>query len=106
MILGAAGQNIYPEEIEEKLNNLPCVQESLAVEEDGKVVALVYLDENVMKAKHIKPEHYESYFQKKLKEVNQNLATYSQIRSFRLQTEEFDKTPKRSIKRFKYTEEA
>ena len=103
LILSSSGQNIYPEEIEEKLNNLSCVQESLAIEEDGKVVVLVYPDKDVMKAKHIKPENYQSYFEKKIKEVNENLASYSQIRSFRIQDNEFDKTPKRSIRRFKYT---
>ena len=104
MILGAAGQNIYPEEIEEKLNNLPCVQESLAVEEDGKVVALIYPDADALKAKGIKPEDYEKHFEEQIKEVNNNLAAYSKIRSFRLQDEEFEKTPKRSIRRFKYME--
>ena len=104
LILGSGGQNIYPEEIEEKLNNLPCVQESLAIEEDGKVVALIYPDADAMKAKDIKPEDYEAYFEGKIKEVNENLAAYSQIRSFRIQEEEFEKTPKRSIRRFKYME--
>ena len=104
MILGASGQNIFPEEIEEKLNNLACVQESLAIEEDGKVVALIYPDTDAMKAKHIKIEDYQKYFAGKIKEVNKNLATYSQIRSFRIQEEEFEKTPKRSIRRFKYME--
>ncbi len=104
LILSAAGQNIFPEEIEEKLNNLPCVQESLAIEEDGKVVALIFPDEDAMKAKNIKPEDYQSYFEGKIKEVNENLAAYSQIRSFRIQEEEFEKTPKRSIRRFKYME--
>ena len=105
LILGPGGQNIYPEEIEEKLNNLSSVQESLAIEEDGKVVALIYPDENVMNAKHISPEDYQSYFDKKIKQVNENLAAYSQIKSFRIQDCEFDKTPKRSIRRFKYTEQ-
>ena len=105
LILGSGGQNIYPEEIEEKLNNLPCVKESLAIEEAGKVVALIYPDFETLKAKHIKPEDYQSYFEDKIKEVNENLASYSQIRSFRIQEEEFEKTPKRSIRRFKYMEE-
>ena len=104
LILGSGGQNIYPEEIEEKLNNLPCVQESLEIEEDDKVVALIYPNEDMMKAKNIKPEDYEAYFEGKIKEVNENLAAYSQIRSFRIQEEEFEKTPKRSIRRFKYME--
>ncbi len=104
LILSASGQNIYPEEIEEKLNNLPSVQESLAIEEDGKVVALIYPNEEVLKMKQINTDRYHSYFERKIKQVNENLASYSQIRSFRLQDEEFDKTPKRSIRRFKYME--
>ena len=104
LILGSGGQNIYPEEIEEKLNNLPCVQESLAIEEDGKVVALIYPDKDALKAKGIKPEDYEKHFDEMIKEVNDNLATYSKIKSFRIQDEEFEKTPKRSIRRFKYME--
>ena len=76
----------------------------MAIEEDGKVVALIFPDEDAMKAKNIKPEDYESYFEEKIKEVNENLAAYSQIRSFRIQEEEFEKTPKRSIRRFKYME--
>ena len=106
LILGPGGQNIYPEEIEEKLNILPCVQESLAIEEDSKVVALIFPDEDAMKAKNIKPEDYQTYFEGKIKEVNENLAAYSQIRSFRIQEEEFEKTPKRSIRRFKYMDQA
>ena len=105
LILGSGGQNIYPEEIEEKLNNLPCVQEALAIEEDGKVVALIYPDVEALKAKQIKPEDYQSHFEDKIKEVNEKLASFSQIRSFRIQEEEFEKTPKRSIRRFKYMEE-
>ena len=105
LILGPGGQNIYPEEIEEKLNSLPCIQESLAIEEDGKVVALIYPDADMMKAKNIDPKDYENYFEDKIKEVNQKLASFSQIRSFRIQEEEFEKTPKRSIRRFKYMEQ-
>lgn len=105
LILSASGQNIYPEEIEEKLNNLSCIQESLAIEEEGKVLALIYPNEESLSSKNIQPHNYQSYFEGIIKDVNKNLATYSQIRSFRLQNEEFDKTPKRSIKRFKYLEQ-
>ena len=105
LILSASGQNIYPEEIEEKLNNLSGVQESLAIEEEGKVVALIYPDEEALDANNIQSHNYQTYFEGIIKEVNKSLATYSQIRSFRLQNEEFDKTPKRSIRRFKYMEQ-
>jgi len=104
LILSSSGQNIFPEEIEEKLNNLPCVEESVAIEENGKVVALIYPNADAMKEKNLEPKDYDKYFEAKIKEVNQNLATYSQIRSFRIQEEEFEKTPKRSIRRFKYME--
>lgn len=104
LILGPGGQNIYPEEIEEKLNNLPSVQESLAVEENGKIVALILPDAEVMKRENIDPKDYDAYFERKIKEVNENLASFSQIKSFRIQKDEFEKTPKRSIRRFKYTE--
>ena len=102
LIISASGQNIFPEEIEEKLNSLPAVQESLAIEEDGKVVALILPNADVMNQKNIEPKDYQAYFEDKIKEVNLNLAVYSQIRSFRIREEEFDKTPKRSIRRFKY----
>lgn len=102
MILGSSGQNIYPEEIEDKLNNLPCVLESLAVEENGKIVALIVPDTEALKAENISPEQYNFFFENKIKEINTKLPNYSKIASLRLQTEEFEKTPKRSIKRFKY----
>ena len=76
----------------------------MAIEEDGKVVVLIYPDADALKAKGIKPEDYEKHFEEQIKEVNNNLAAYSKIRSFRLQDEEFEKTPKRSIRRFKYME--
>lgn len=102
MILGSSGQNIYPEEIEDRLNNSPYVLESLAVEENGKIVALIVPDTEALKAENISPEQYNSFFENKIKEINTKLPNYSKIASLRLQTEEFEKTPKRSIKRFKY----
>ena len=102
MILGASGQNIYPEEIEDKLNNSPYILESLALEENGKIVALIVPDVEALKAETILPEQYDSFFENEIKEINAKLANYSKIASFRIQYEEFEKTPKRSIKRFKY----
>ncbi len=102
LILGASGQNIYPEEIEDKLNNSPYIQESLAIEEDGKVVALIFPDAEVMKQNKIDPTDYITFFDDVVKQVNQTLPLYSKIKSFRIQENEFDKTPKRSIRRFKY----
>lgn len=102
MILGSSGQNIYPEEIEDKLNNSKYVGESLVIEEDGKVVALIFPDAEVMKKENINPTQYQALFEEEIKTINQSLAAYSRIRSFKLRDEEFDKTPKRSIRRFKY----
>ncbi len=104
LIIGASGQNIHPEEIEEKLNNSPYIQETLAIDEDGKVVALIYPDAEVMKQNQIDPKDYITFFDKEIKRINSTLASYSKIRSFRIQEIEFDKTPKRSIRRFKYTD--
>ena len=102
LILGASGQNIYPEDIENKLNNSPYIQESLAIEEDGKVVALIYADAEVMKQTEIDPKDYITFFEEEIKQINLTLPSYSKIKSFRIQEKEFDKTPKKSIKRFIY----
>ena len=102
LILGSSGQNIYPEEIEDKLNNLPSVLESLVIEENGKVVALIFPDAEVMKQLQVDPTDYIAFFDNEVKQINQRLPIYSKITSFRIQEEEFLKTPKRSIRRFKY----
>lgn len=103
MFLGASGQNIYPEEIEDKLNNSPYISESIVVHENGhKIVALIVPDADVLNAEGILPENYEPFFIELLKEINPKLPSYSQISSIKIQEEEFEKTPKRSIRRFKY----
>jgi long-chain acyl-CoA synthetase len=98
MLLGPSGQNIYPEEIEEKINSSPYVSESLAIGEDGKIVALIVPDRETLPAGH----DLQAVFRQVIEEVNTRLPGYSKINSFRLQEEEFEKTPKRSIRRFKY----
>lgn len=102
MILGPSGQNIYPEDIEDKMNNSSYILESLAIEENGKIIALIVPDSEVLKAENILPEQYNSFFDSEIREINSKLANYSKITSFRLRNEEFEKTPKRSIKRFLY----
>ena len=102
MILGSSGQNIYPEEIEDKLNNSPYVQESLVIEEDGKVVALIFPEAEAMKENKVEPKDYQTFFEDVVKGINLTLPLYSKIKSFRIQEEEFVKTPKKSIRRFKY----
>lgn len=102
MILTANGQNIYPEEIEAKLNNMPYVSESLVVERDGKLVALVYPDREDMDAMHLSDHQMEPLMEENRRELNAIVAPYEQISRIQLVSEEFKKTPKRSIKRFLY----
>lgn len=103
MILSSNGSNIYPEEIEDILNSNPYIQESIVLEEEGKIVALVYLDQD--KLKHYKIDLTRSlHIMKVIKGVvNKKLPSYSQISYIYIKEEEFEKTPKRSIKRYLYT---
>lgn len=102
MILGPSGQNIYPEEIENKLNNLPFVNESLVVESNSRLVALVFPDVDAAKVHGIDEEELQKHFEKKRHEINRHLPAYCQISAMKLRSEEFEKTPKKSIKRFLY----
>lgn len=102
MILGSSGQNIYPEEIEEKINNSPFVMESLVIEENKKIIALIVPDTDVLKTKQITADMYPDFYKNVIKEINHKLPAYSRIADFHIQEEEFEKTPKRSIRRFKY----
>lgn len=101
MILGASGQNIYPEEIEDLLNSMELVNESLVKEENGKLVALVYLDQDYLDTRNITLSQEEIKNQIKT-QANQVLSSYEQLSAIYLQEEEFEKTPKRSIKRYIY----
>lgn len=102
MILSSNGQNIYPEEIEDKLNNMLYVSESIVIEKEGKIIALVYPDFDQVNAAHLTDEQLAEAMTTNLKELNQQLPSYSQIHTYKLYNEEFEKTPKRSIKRFLY----
>ncbi len=102
MILSANGQNIYPEEIEAKLNNLPYVGESLVVERGNKLVALVYPDRDAMDKSRLTDQMMPKVMEKVREELNRQLAPYEQISSIQIQSEEFEKTPKKSIKRYLY----
>lgn len=99
MILGASGQNIYPEEIEDKLNNMDGVLESVVVEREGKLVALVFPDS---KGEITFQKPLAELMKENLQKLNGILPKYSQIARFELQEKEFEKTPKKSIKRFLY----
>ncbi len=103
MILSASGQNIYPEEIESKLNNMPFVGESLVVERENKLVALVYPDYEAVDRLGLQGADLDESMEKVRKELNTLLAPYEQISRIQLVPNEFEKTPKRSIKRYLYS---
>jgi long-chain acyl-CoA synthetase len=102
MILGPNGQNIYPEEIESSINNMSYVSESLVIMEDGKLVALVYPDFKKAAADGLPDNAMDSTMEAMLAQINLELPKYCQITKVRIVPEEFEKTPKRSIKRFLY----
>lgn len=114
MILGSSGQNIYPEELEQQINNMPFVNESLVISDNGKLVALIHPDSDALvkagilsSPEEIKDpkavsEKVEPLMLKNLKTLNARLESYNRLSKLRIQTEEFEKTPKRSIKRFLY----
>lgn len=102
MILSANGQNIYPEEIEAKLDNLPFVMESLVVERDGKLVALVYPDYDAVDSTEIGQENLAKVMEENKETLNSMVAAYERIAEIQLFPNEFEKTPKKSIKRYLY----
>ncbi|MFI3239204.1 MAG: AMP-binding protein [Bacteroidales bacterium] len=102
MILTSNGQNIYPEEIEAKLNNMPFVMESLVLDREGKIVALVYPDFEAMDAEGVTNEQLPEKMEMVRAEVNKLLAQYEKVSKIQLMAHEFEKTPKRSIKRYLY----
>jgi len=103
MLLGSSGQNIYPEEIEAKLNNMLYVNESLVVEREGKLVALVYPDYDAMDQLGITRSQLPELMEKVRSELNTLVAPYERISKIQLIATEFEKTPKRSIKRYLYS---
>lgn len=100
MFLGASGQNIYPEEIEDKLNNQEAVSESLIVEREGKLVALVFPDETL--TKRMTPDQILQIMKANLAKLNNLIPGYSKVADIEVQDKPFEHTPKRSIKRFLY----
>lgn len=102
MILGASGQNIYPEEIEQIINNMPYVSESLVIDDHGKLVALIYPDFESAEKAGLDREKLEKVLDDDLKNVNKQLEAYNRLSGLRIMDTEFEKTPKRSIKRFLY----
>ena len=100
MFLGASGQNIYPEEIEDKLNNQEAVGESLIVEREGKLIALVFPDETL--TKRMTKDEILHIMRANLEKLNHLIPSYSKVADIEVQDKPFEKTPKRSIKRFLY----
>lgn len=105
MLLGPSGQNIYPEEIEDKLNAMQFVAESVVIQRDSKLYALIYPDLDEAAAAGIAPEQIADTLEQIRKEVNTELPAYEQIIGVKVMKEEFEKTPKKSIKRFLYVNE-
>lgn len=104
MLLSANGQNIYPEEIEDKLNNLPYVAESIIVQQNEKLVGLVYPDFDDAFAHDLDNNDIERMMEENRITLNALLPSYCQIAKMKIYPEEFQKTPKHSIKRFLYQE--
>jgi long-chain acyl-CoA synthetase len=102
MILTDTGQNIYPEQIEDKLNNLPLVAESLVLENGGKLYGLVVPDFALCEKEHIDKERLNEIMNENLKTLNEQVAAYERLVRIIIYPNEFEKTPKKSIKRYLY----
>ena len=100
MLLGASGQNIYPEEIEDKLNSMPMVNECIVVQRGNKLVALVHPDSD--EVVNFTADELQHIMEQNRQQLNEQLPAYSRITTIELQEEEFAKTPKKSIKRYLY----
>ena len=103
MILSASGQNIYPEEIEAKLNNMAYVSESLIVERGKGLTALVYPDYERMDADRLTVADLSPIMERNRNDLNQLVAPYERVDYIQLTPQEFEKTPKKSIKRYLYS---
>jgi len=102
MILGSSGQNIYPEEIEARINAFPLVQESIVVDRKEGLVALIYPDMEMVDSKKMKEQALEAHLETYRKHLNREIPNYMHVSRFQVVSSEFEKTPKRSIKRFLY----
>lgn len=102
MLLGANGQNIYPEEIEDKLGSLPYVSECVVIQKGEHLYGLVYSDPEDVRAGHLSEAMLEAQMEENRQQLNRIVPSYARLHAIILVPEEFEKTPKRSIKRFKY----
>lgn len=103
MLLGASGQNIYPEEIEDKLNSLALVAESVVVQKGDKLIALAHPDYDEAQTLNLGNKELADIMEQNRQELNSMIPAYSKVSEIRIHEEEFEKTPKKSIKRFLYT---
>lgn len=103
MILSASGQNIYPEELEARINAMPFVSESLVVDRKGRLTALVFLDQEAMAERGVGPDKVPVLLDKLKAKLNSRLAAYERLADFEAVEKEFAKTPKRSIRRYLYS---
>ena len=104
MLLGSNGQNIYPEEIEDKLNSLALVSESLVIQSGEKLIGLVYPDYDEVQNLGLNADDIKNIMEENRTQLNTIVPAYCKVAEIRIQKEEFEKTPKKSIKRFLYTE--
>lgn len=102
MLLGANGQNVYPEEIEDKLNSMAMVNESIIIQKDDKLIALVHPEFEEAKSMGFNIEDLENIMEQNRQELNSTLPIYSRISAIKIHDTEFEKTPKKSIKRYRY----
>ncbi|MCR5779527.1 MAG: AMP-binding protein [Bacteroidaceae bacterium] len=102
MLLGANGQNIYPEEIEDKLASLPFVSECVVIQKEEKLYGLVYTDPDELKKAHVSASELERIMEENRVQLNQIVPIYCRLQAIKQIPEEFEKTPKKSIKRYKY----
>ena len=102
MILGPSGQNIYPEEIEGVINNVRYVVDSLVIEDKGLMTALIYPDFAQAQADGLDAEALEKFLNEAVAEASKDLANYSRVKKIEIMPEDFERTPKKSIKRYLY----
>ena len=103
MLLGPSGQNVYPEELESRLMNFPFIQECVIIQRNDRLVAKVYPDAEIMTSTNTKEEDLDDIMEKTRRSYNKAVASYEQLTGIELVDQEFEKTPKKNIKRFLYT---
>ena len=102
MILGPSGQNIYPEEIETTINSQPYVVDSLVIEDNGGLTALIYPDFQQGMKDGMNQEEFVKFMEGTLSELNKELPNYAKLKKIEVMSEDFERTPKKSIKRYLY----